>query len=243
MKNLSPEKLSLLLNKFYDMVLSIVNKMGGLMFEHSADSAKVVFGAPESVYEKEKLAVDCALALKKGVEELNRKSEDHAIPPIQVSIGISSGIGYCASLGPKKLRQYSVLGDPIIRAIQMESIANVYGATIVACNATREVIKDLYHIREVDLVSKREFSSPTTIHEIVSSSGNSDHDTMSTIICYELGLGEYRAKNWQAAIMHFKKAQTLTDDYPSKYMAERCRSIIDGRFDIPEDWDGVWDFE
>jgi hypothetical protein len=56
-----------------------------------------------------------------------------------------------------------------------------------------------------------------------------------------LGLGEYRAKNWQAAIMHFKKAQTLTDDYPSKYMTDRCRSIIDGRFDIPEDWDGVWD--
>jgi hypothetical protein len=61
-----------------------------------------------------------------------------------------------------------------------------------------------------------------------------------TIICYEMGLSEYRGRNWQAAMMHFKKSHTLTDDYPSKYMSERCRSLIDGRFEIPDDWDGSW---
>jgi hypothetical protein len=41
--------------------------------------------------------------------------------------------------------------------------------------------------------------------------------------------------------MHFKKSQTLTEDQPSKNMADRCRGIIDGRFDISDDWDGAWD--
>jgi adenylate cyclase len=243
LKNLSPDKTSLLLNKFYQVVLEISRLHGGLMFEHGADSAKIVFGAPQPIEEKEKAAVDCALALKKAVDEFNKKSEESAIPIIQVSIGISSGETFCGAIGAIKLKSYSILGDPVVEAIQMESIATIYGATIMACNATKEVIKDQYHIREVDIISKPGFSKPVTVFEVISASGGYDHDMMSTIICYELGLSEYRAKNWQAATMHFKKAQTLTDDFPAKYMADRCRGIIDGRYDIPEDWDTVWELK
>eukprot|EP00842_Homolaphlyctis_polyrhiza_P002737 jgi/Hompol1/3464/HPOL_005231-RA len=61
-----------------------------------------------------------------------------------------------------------------------------------------------------------------------------------TLICFELGLSEYRARNWQAAIMHFKKAIALSDDKPSRTFIERCRGLIDGKFEVSEEWDGVW---
>jgi hypothetical protein len=49
------------------------------------------------------------------------------------------------------------------------------------------------------------------------------------LICYELGLSEYRARNWQASLMHFKKAVKLTEDKPSKAFADRCKLFIDGK--------------
>ncbi len=64
---------------------------------------------------------------------------------------------------------------------------------------------------------------------------------IKTLICYELGLSEYRARNWQAAMMHFKKAITLSDDKAARTFVDRCRLFIDGKREIPPPgWDGVF---
>jgi adenylate cyclase len=55
-----------------------------------------------------------------------------------------------------------------------------------------------------------------------------------------LGIAEFKAKNWQSAIMHFKKAISLSDDRPSRAFVERCKGLIEGKYEIPEEWDGVW---
>jgi adenylate cyclase len=125
----------------------------------------------------------------------------------------------------------------------MQFIANIYGARILVDISTKELIKDSYHLREVDLISYGQHSNLTLFEIMASTEDDTDHELLTTIISYELGLAEYRSKNWQAAIMHFKKSQTLTDDHPSKYMIERCRGIIDGRFELKEDWAGDWVLE
>jgi adenylate cyclase len=60
------------------------------------------------------------------------------------------------------------------------------------------------------------------------------------MVCYELGQAEYRAKNWQAALMHFKKAITIADDMPSKTLFDRCVALLERRLEVPELWDGTW---
>ena len=62
------------------------------------------------------------------------------------------------------------------------------------------------------------------------------------MICFELGLAEYRSQNWSIAQSHFKKAVQISDDLPAKTFAERCRGILEGEFDIPPIgvWDGTW---
>lgn len=122
----------------------------------------------------------------------------------------------------------------------MQWIANTYGAKVLVDINTKELIKDSYHLREVDLITYGQHSNLTLFEIMASTEDDTDHDILTTIISYELGLAEYRSKNWQAAIMHFKKSQTLTDDHPSKYMIERCRGLIDGKYEVAEDWAGGW---
>ena len=56
-----------------------------------------------------------------------------------------------------------------------------------------------------------------------------------------MGLSEYRTRNWQAALMHFKKAIALTDDKPARAFADRCKLYMDGKWETPAvGWDGVW---
>ena len=175
-------KIVLLLNKFYQMVSTTLNEFGALITSQNPGSSTAVFGAPFAVNNSEKCAIEAALALQKGVDDLNRKSEGFALPAILVSIGVSTGIAVCAAIGPDQLMQYSVIGEPVSHALEMELIARTYGATIVACNVTHSAIKDMYHVREVDIVSHRSWSQPFTIYEIMASSNSSsNHDTMSVI--------------------------------------------------------------
>lgn len=126
----------------------------------------------------------------------------------------------------------------------MQAIAKTYGAAVLVDANTKDLIKDEYHIREVDVINHGDHVGMRLIEIMASVNDKPNHDMMTTIISYELGLAEYKSKNYQAAIMHFKKSQALTDDYPSKFMIERCRGLIDGRLHVPEeDWDGRWDLK
>ncbi|KAJ1496572.1 hypothetical protein HMI55_005977, partial [Coelomomyces lativittatus] len=41
-----------------------------------------------------------------------------------------------------------------------------------------------------------------------------DNDIRTCVICYELGLGEYRQRNFDAALTYFRKCKSLVDDGP-----------------------------
>jgi uncharacterized protein HemY len=63
------------------------------------------------------------------------------------------------------------------------------------------------------------------------------------MICYDLGMQEYKAKNWQSAIMHFKKAIALSEDKPARAFVERCKMLLDCKTQLPNDWNGIWNYK
>lgn len=70
--------------------------------------------------------------------------------------------------------------EPVSEAIEMEKIAQLYGAGIIVSKKTYDIIKNAYHIREVDIVSQISSSTPLTINEVVARSGlDPHHDLMS----------------------------------------------------------------
>ncbi|KAI8902992.1 hypothetical protein BC833DRAFT_571499 [Globomyces pollinis-pini] len=241
MKHLVPSKVSLLLNRFYDMILQASKRHNGIITQMNADSAVLIFGAPFSASDDIIRGLNASLDIKKGIEIMNKTSDEFSLPPMFVSIGVAMGPALCSPIGPTNLQCYQCIGEPIKDAFEMEYFAKFYGSGIVATDAIRNLVKDSYHIREVDKITTKETLKTITIYEIMEATiSDHNHDLLSTVICYELGLAEYRARNWPAALMHFKKSLTLTDDLPSKCMMERCKGLIDGRFDVAEDWDLSW---
>ncbi|KAI9168572.1 cGMP-dependent 3',5'-cyclic phosphodiesterase [Blastocladiella emersonii ATCC 22665] len=68
-----------------------------------------------------------------------------------------------------------------------------------------------------------------------------DNDRRTGFICYELGLGEYRQRNFDAALTYFRKCKSLMpEDGPSSVMIDRCRAASDDPTLVPVDWDGLW---
>lgn len=60
-------------------------------------------------------------------------------------------------------------------------------------------------------------SPPAKIYELIDSAGKEmSQDSTTGLICFELGLAEYRMCNWREALAHFKKAVQLGGDQPSR---------------------------
>ncbi|KAI8925193.1 hypothetical protein BC831DRAFT_436089 [Entophlyctis helioformis] len=238
---LSPTKIVEYLNNFYDTVAEAVQSENGIIIKLAGDSATAVFGMPFPHHDDSRRAMSAALKIRHAMEDLNKRHEESELPGIRVGVGIATGDALCGAIGPTRAQEYSVVGEPLLLAHRLEEIAKVYGTALMTTDTCREEVKELFHAREVDITTIRGFSSPMTIYEVMASSDHDlQHDVMTTLICFELGLSEYRAKNWQAAIMHFKKAIALSDDRPSRTFIERCKSLIDGKYEVPEEWDGVW---
>ena len=71
----------------------------------------LTFGAPYPSSDDASRAVDCALAIRKGLSELNKRTEEVGLPVVQASIGLSSGIGICGAIGAAKMKKYTVIGS------------------------------------------------------------------------------------------------------------------------------------
>nr|KAJ3422883.1 hypothetical protein HK105_005831 [Polyrhizophydium stewartii] len=218
-EGLSPAKKVEYLNNFYETVADAARSEGGILNKMSGDSATVIFGLPYPSHDDTRRAVTAALKVRQAIDDLNKRHEETELPGIRALLEI----------------------EPIQLAHRLEETAKLYGTPIMTCESSREDVKELFHAREIDITTLRGVSSPMTLYEIMASSDHDlQHDVMTTLICFELGLSEYRAKNWQAAIMHFKKAIALSDDRPSRTFIERCKGLIDGKYEVPEEWDGVW---
>ncbi|KNE68342.1 hypothetical protein AMAG_19795 [Allomyces macrogynus ATCC 38327] len=114
-----------------------------------------------------------------------------------------------------------------------------------------------YELREVDLVSMPgsaassstsddgDVPAPpplTPVYDVIAAVNQMlDNDRRTGFICYELGLGEYRLRNFDAALTYFRKCKSLMpDDGPAAVMIDRCRRAVEEPGMVPVEWDGLW---
>ena len=99
-----------------------VCQYGGMVNEIRGDGILALFGAPIALEDATQRAVQASIAIHKAIREFSG-SLDERIPPIQLRIGLNTGIVVVGALGNELQVQFSVVGDTINMASRMESLA------------------------------------------------------------------------------------------------------------------------
>ena len=185
MAEVSPERIVKYLNCFHEAVSSAVQSKGGIITQCQGDCVVAVFGAPLPIGETSFMAASAAIQLQASMEEVNFTLQGLSLPALNVGVGLSTGFAICGGIGPAHHLQYQAIGEPLYLAVELEKLACVYGSSIVIDEVTREVIKERFHIRQLDSVIIRGKDTAQLLFEIFGTAEtNLKHDVMTVTFFY-----------------------------------------------------------
>jgi adenylate cyclase len=110
-----PTEVVRVLNRFFRVVVEVVEGECGLVNKFEGDAALCVFGAPVA---REDPAGDAMRAARAMAERLTRD-----VPESDFGIGVSAGIAVAGNVGAEHRFEYTVIGDPVNEAARLCELA------------------------------------------------------------------------------------------------------------------------
>ena len=152
----SPESLTRYVNRFLTAMTTIILQHGGTIDKYMGDCIMAFWNAPLDVKEHRKLAVQCAIAMRRKLKLMNINKE--FMPPINIGIGINTGECLVGNMGSKQRFDYSVIGDAVNLASRLEGVSKNYNTTIIIGEDTREALEGFkfYKLDDVKVKGKTE---------------------------------------------------------------------------------------
>lgn len=187
-EKLGPARLMEWLNHYMETMAGLVMRYGGIVDDYYGDAIMADFGVPlvrnseAEIDEDVRSAVDCALAMRGVVAQLNRENRAQDLPPVRMRVGICTGPMVAGFLGNSQRMKYTTIGDTVNTASRLESYGKelppmtaVEGDCRILVSATTAArLGKAYRLEAVgDLVLKGK-AAPVSVFKVLESLPESD---------------------------------------------------------------------
>jgi two-component system sensor histidine kinase ChiS len=248
------------LNAFFTQMSQAIAAHQGFIDKFLGDAILAIFDRIEHHAED---AINAAVAMQKRLSQFNRDRQQYNLElPVNVGIGIHTGIGLIGTVGSDKRMDSTVIGDVVNTAARLEELTKVYGSTILASDSTIAHVKAslkkieieaqsnaqfsshfpimTYHSRWVDRVTPRGKRMVLDLYEILGTPTHwLDLAKLQSLSCYNSGVQAWQQGEFACALEYFKQVvkQNPNDTIALLYI-ERCQARLGL---TPQQMDASWD--
>ena len=117
-----------LVNRYTELVSTIVQESGGAVVEFNGDGMMAVFGAPRRLDEKERAAV---MAARRLVEDVPLLESDHSAGGLAVGVGVATGPAFVGNIEAVDRVIWSAIGSTTNFAARLQSLTRDMGMSIL----------------------------------------------------------------------------------------------------------------
>ena len=161
-EKLSPEEVTEIMNKTLTVQVDAVQKLGGMTDKFIGDAGMFIFGAPLDLDDHETKAVQAAMDIQDGIAELNKT----LTTPVQVGVGVQSGVACIGNMGSDTRFDYSAIGDAVNTAARLESATKEVGVDILIGHKTAKNCKlVLKLLKPINVKGKKDKLEIWTVNE------------------------------------------------------------------------------
>jgi adenylate cyclase len=112
------------LNRFFEVVVTVVSEHGGLVNKFEGDAALCIFGAPLELDDPAASALAAARTMAVRLKE--------QVPELDAGIGVSHGLVIAGNIGSTERLEYTVIGDAVNEAARLTEQAKDRPERVVA---------------------------------------------------------------------------------------------------------------
>ena len=247
---LEPEALTSLTNQYLSFIVDHVEATGGYVDKFIGDAVMAMWGAPVPDRDHALHGVGAALAAATRVREEGRRAAARGERRYWVKIGVNSGPVVVGNVGTARRFNYTAVGETVNVASRLESIPGIYGCQVVLGPETAERARDVFLLRELDLIQVRGREAPLRIYQPIAPLATATPEQHDRVARYGEALEHYRAGRfsdaalvWDAVAKDEEPAQDVADAgvparSPASVMAARARGFLDDP--PPTPWSAVW---
>ncbi|MFP5518756.1 MAG: adenylate/guanylate cyclase domain-containing protein [Bdellovibrionia bacterium] len=126
-----PEEVVAMLNEYFAVMVSIINRHGGVVDKFIGDAIMAIWGAPKESDKDAYNAVRACLEMRKSLEELNAKREARGEPPIAIGMGLHAGRAISGTIGSDERMEFTVIGNTVNTASRIEASTKAFGTDLL----------------------------------------------------------------------------------------------------------------
>lgn len=244
-----PQGLIALMNRFLTPLTDLIIEQKGYIDKYMGDAIMAFWNAPLDDAEHQVNACEAAIRMLEKIDLVNKEREQeaadggHVYIPLNVGIGLNTGIGVVGNMGSDLKKNYSVLGDSVNLASRLEGQTKEYGFPIIVGSRTALAAKDKFAILELDFIMVKGKTEPEVIYAIAGREDVMHSGAFQRLrnITIEM-LGCYRNRDWQGALDAIERGRKSEDaDTLEKLFKLYEVRIKDYLIDPPPaEWNGAY---
>lgn len=240
-EGLDPKALGQLMNDLLTPMTQVIHQHRGTIDKYMGDAVMAFWGAPLPDPHHAKHALQAAIGMIHALEKLQEDFANKGLPPINIGVGINTGLMVVGNMGSAFRMAYTVMGDAVNLGSRLESLTKIYHVPIIVSEFTVRQVPE-FAFRPLDWVRVKGREKPVMIYEPICEILQLDKAKNSHLKLYDEALKLYRNRNWDLAEMQFIHLQQLE---PSRalYALYIARIAHFRQYPPANDWDGVFNIE
>ncbi|MCE3010618.1 MAG: HAMP domain-containing protein [Proteobacteria bacterium] len=162
----TPEEVVTMLNEYFEVMVGIINRHGGVVDKFIGDAIMAVWGAPNATDRDTQSAVRACLEMRKALVELNQRRESRGQPPIMIGMGLHSGRAISGTIGSSERMEYTVIGDTVNMTSRIESSTKAFGADLLVSETVSEKVAEEFLFEEAGSAEVKGKSEPLKLFKV-----------------------------------------------------------------------------
>ena len=244
-----PQGLTGLMNRFLTPLTNAIIARKGTIDKYMGDAIVAFWNAPLDDKEHQLNACEAAVDMLDRIDVLNKQREleaqegGPAFFPLNVGVGLNTGVCVVGNMGSDLRFDYSVLGDTVNLASRLEGQSKEYGFPIIVGSKTALAVKDKFAILELDFVMVKGKKEPEVIYAIAGRADTAQSGRFQRLrnLTIEM-LACYRSRDWEGALAAIERGRRTDEARALELLYNLYEARIRGyrTNPPPDDWNGAF---